>query len=154
MRSRTKKLILSAIFGGVVVAALIVGLGLNSHPGGTLNVKAYESTWQTRVDGLLKGRQSAPSSCWTLSGTQGYLRGFGNVNSYCWTSVPGHRVNLRFIRVTTTGAQELLYMPESNDWKRQYGFCVVQLSGPWWQLMSTTERCPDGFTRVVAKRTD
>lgn len=151
MRSGTKKLIIVAIVGVVVAGALIVGFERRSRPAGTLDVKTYETTWQIRVNGLLKGRQAAPSSCWTLNGNEGFLAGFGPVGSYCWTSVPGHRLNFRFVESTATGKQELLYMPDSSDWKLQYGFCVFHLSGPWWQLESASRHCPNGFVKVPSK---
>lgn len=151
MRSGTKKLTVVAIVGVVVATALIVVLERHGPPAGTFDVKTYETTWQIRVDGLLKGRQAAPSSCWTLNPGEGFLPGFGPVSSYCWISVPGHRLNFRFIESTPTSQQELLYMPEASDWKLQYGFCVVHLSGPWWQLQGASGHCPDGFVMVASK---
>jgi len=151
MRSGTKKIMVVAIVGIVVATVLIVVLERHGPPAGTFDVKTYEATWQIRVDGLLKGRQASPSSCWTLSAGEGFLPGFGPVSSYCWTSVPGHRLNFRFIESTDSGQQELLYMPESRDWKLQYGFCVVNLSGPWWQLQGPSRHCPDGFVMVASK---
>jgi hypothetical protein len=73
MRSGTEILIVVAIVGVVVAAALIVGLERRSPPSGTLDVKTYKTTWQIRVDGLLKGRQAAPSSCGTLNGSGDFL---------------------------------------------------------------------------------
>ena len=150
MRSGTTKLIIGIVVVAVA-AALVWNFALRSRPARTLDFTTYETTWQHRVDQLLKGRQSAPSSCWTLGGTGQYLPGFGSVESYCWTSRSGHQLNFRFIKITTSGQKELLYMPESSDWKLQYGFCVVQLSGPWWQLVSGVQHCPAGFTPVPPK---
>ena len=150
MRSGTKKLFLG-IVAVAVVAALVWVFALRSRPARTWDYKTYETTWQQRVDELLKGRQSTASSCWTLGGTGENLAGFGSVESYCWTSRSGHQLNFRFVKITTSGQQELLYMPESSDWKLQYGFCVVHLSGPWWQLASGVQHCPTGFTPVPPK---
>ena len=150
MRSGTQKLFIGIIVVAVV-ASLVWVFALRGGAARTLDYKTYESTWQQRVDQLLKGRQAAPSSCWTLGGPGTQLAGFGTVGSYCWTSKSGHQLNFRFVKVTTSGQKELLYMPESSDWKLQYGFCVVHLSGPWWQLVSGVGHCPTGFTPVPAK---
>ncbi len=146
IRSRIAKFLLVV----VVLTMLAVGLYLHNRPSDTLDVATYRATWQAQVDSLVKGRQSAPSSCWAAQGSLATLPGFGAVDSLCWTSISGHQLNFRFIQKTPSSVTELLYMPESSDWKLQYDFCVVQLSGPWWELRSSNSGCPRGFTFVPA----
>jgi len=151
MRSGTRKVTIILIATALVTVAIVIGVVFRGPTAKTFDYKTYEATWQVRVDGLLKGRQSSASSCWTLGANGPTLPGFGRIGSYCWTSVPGHQLNFRFIKITTQGEQQLLYMPEASDWTMQHGYCVVHLSGPWWQLASATNSCPAGFTRVAAK---
>jgi len=136
----------------VLLAAVLVAVGLYWYhrPIDSPYLRAHQQAWQARVDYLLLGRQANASSCWVAQGTLAELSGFGTVESVCWTSVAGHQMNLRFIQKTGASVKELLYMPESNDWRLQYDFCVKQLGGPWWDLRSIGIGCPTGFTTVPA----
>ena len=129
MRSGTKKVISILIASTVVAVAITLSVSRQGPSAKTFDYKTYESAWRLRVNGLLLGRQSSASSCWTLGANAENLPGFGFVGSYCWTFIPGHQFNFRFIKITPAGEQQLLYMPEAEDWKLQHGYCVIHLSG-------------------------